>query len=119
MGLTNKQIIEALEKSGGIILSAANKLGCSRQTIYSRMEKSTEIKEAKLSAEESGLDLAETKLMNNIRSGDNTCIIFYLKTKGKRRGYIERQEVQQSGTLAIQSTPKIVFSEPKKDKKNK
>tara|TARA_R110000824_G_scaffold364159_1_gene552502 strand:- start:299 stop:655 length:357 start_codon:yes stop_codon:yes gene_type:complete len=117
MAITNEQIIEALEKSGGIVLRAAVKLGVNRQTIYNRLQKSPELKAAKISAEESGLDLAESKLMTNINKGDNTCIIFYLKTKGRKRGYIERQEVVQSGTLGIQSTPKIVFSEPKKEKK--
>jgi hypothetical protein len=39
------------------------------------------------------LDLAESKLIENINKNDDTAIIFYLKTKGKNRGYIERQEI--------------------------
>ena len=40
------------------------------------------------------IDLAESKLMENIEDNDNTSIIFFLKTKGKKRGYIEKQEVE-------------------------
>ena len=45
-------------------------------------------------AQESLIDLAESKLVENIKENDNTSIIFFLKTKGKKRGYIEKQEVE-------------------------
>ena len=38
--------------------------------------------------------MAESKLMENINGNDNTSIIFFLKTKGKKRGYVEKQEVE-------------------------
>ena len=43
------------------------------------------------------LDLAETKLVQAIRDGNMTAIIFYLKTKGAARGYIEHH--RHSGTI--------------------
>jgi len=38
------------------------------------------------------LDFAESQLHKQIKEGNSTSTIFYLKTKGKKRGYIERQE---------------------------
>ena len=42
---------------------------------------------------ESLLDLAEGSLFDQVRKGNITAIIFTLKTIGKHRGYVERQEV--------------------------
>lgn len=40
------------------------------------------------------LDYAESKLMANISKNDVASIIFFLKTKGKKRGYVEKTVVQ-------------------------
>ena len=39
------------------------------------------------------LDFAESQLHKQIQNGEVSSTIFYLKTKGKKRGYIERQEI--------------------------
>lgn len=86
-------IIDALEKTGGVITAAAKSLNTSRVSLYKWIEADGKLREAKEQAEESLLDLAESKLFQAINKGDMTAIIFTLKTRGKKRGYVERQEV--------------------------
>jgi hypothetical protein len=57
------------------------------------------------------LDLAESKLHEEILGGNTAAIIFFLKTKGKKRGYVERQEVesvQRQPDLSGLSTAEIM-----------
>lgn len=44
-------------------------------------------------ARESMIDTAESMLYKQIGEGNTTAIIFFLKTQGRQRGYIERQEL--------------------------
>lgn len=89
-----KIILDAIRVTGGNVSAAAQKLGCSRRVLYDWMAKDPDIKQAREDAEESLLDMAEGKLYTAVREGDMTAIIFTLKTKGKKRGYVERQEIE-------------------------
>lgn len=84
--------IEQINKSGGFISTAAAKLGTSRTTLHSMINKHSSLKEAVQDARESTRDHAEGKLLQAIDEGNITAIIFYLKTQGRDRGYVERQE---------------------------
>ena len=88
-----QQMIDAIQDAKGILTVAARKLGCSRTTVYRYMERYSTIKDAYQEANESNIDFVETKLMEQINKGNITAIIFFLKTKAKHRGYVERQEV--------------------------
>jgi len=68
-----------------------------------RVASSEHLRQVRRECEEDGLDFAEYKLLDLINSGDRTAIIFYLKCKGKDRGYIERQEL--TGTDGSPLTP--------------
>ena len=93
MALTIKQIEDGLRASGGFISQAAKKLGVTQQAISDRIRKSEQLQQARKEIDESYLDLAESKLVNKINKEDLGAICFYLKCKGKDRGYVERQEI--------------------------
>lgn len=96
-----KQLLEALEKSLGVVTTACKNVGISRTTFYQYMKDDESFKDAVNELEEVALDFAESQLFKQIREGNTTATIFYLKTKGKKRGYIERQEVDHSGNVSI------------------
>ena len=90
---TKKQgMLLALEKSLGIVTKACKSTDISRQTHYRWMQEDDDYAEAVRDLENVALDFAESKLHEQISNGNPTCIIFYLKTKGRPRGYVERQE---------------------------
>ena len=92
-----KAMIEALEKSLGVVTSACKSVGIARQTHYTWMREDEEYKDAVDAIGDVALDFAESQLHKQIQDGNSTATIFYLKTKGKKRGYVERQEIEQTG----------------------
>jgi hypothetical protein len=92
-----RAMLEALDKSLGIVSTAAKTAGIDRTTHYSWLKDDPEYKSAVDQIQESVIDFAESHLYKLIKEGNPAANIFYLKTKGKSRGYIERQEVEVSG----------------------
>lgn len=90
--IRKKQMLEALEKTLGVVTKAARLAGMDRTAHYDWMRKDPKYKAAVEAIEEVALDFAESQLHKAIGGGDTTATIFYLKTKGKKRGYIERTE---------------------------
>lgn len=82
------KFIEAYRKTLGNISSACNACGIGRTTYYRWLKDKTFAKELKTVAEEQK-DFVEAKLIKLIDEQNPTAIIFYLKTKGKDRGYVE------------------------------
>lgn len=97
MDIIKKAMVESLEKNLGIVTAACIQVGIARSTHYLWMTNDEEYKLAVEDIENMTLDFAESRLHNKIREGDTTATIFFLKTKGKKRGYIERVENVLSG----------------------
>jgi len=89
-----EQMLEALEKSLGIVSTACKMVDISRQTHYDWIKKDEEYRKAVDSIQDSVLDFAESHLYKLVKEGNPAATIFFLKTKGKKRGYIERQEIE-------------------------
>jgi hypothetical protein len=91
---TAEQVATALRSSQGLVSVAARKLECRTQTIYNYIKKYKSVEQARFDAREQMIDMAEVKLIEKIREGHLTAIIFALKTVGKNRGYVERREIK-------------------------
>lgn len=93
---TEKQkedLIQAYKSTMGNVSLAVEKVGLSRTTFYNYMKEDEEFRKACNDIDERNLDFAESQLLKQIRDDNTTSLIFYLKTKGKNRGYVERQEL--------------------------
>jgi hypothetical protein len=94
-------MIQALEKTLGVVSPACAKVGISRQTHYDWLRDDQEYADAVKSLEDLAIDFAESMLHEQIRDKVPTSTIFYLKTKGKKRGYVEKQEVESNIVTGI------------------
>jgi len=93
-----EQIEAALRKCNGLITPTSTMLNVTRQAIYLRVKRSARLRAVIEEVTEKVLDKCESQLFKNINDGDGnmTAIIFYLKTKGRHRGYVERKETELS-----------------------
>ena len=76
-----------------MVYIAAQKLGCSPMTIYRRAEKDKKVRETIDNFRGLFIDKAELKLEQAVMNGEPWALTLTLKTLGKQRGYVERQEV--------------------------
>lgn len=99
--LKKKALLKAYIASFGNVTQSCKAVNLSRETFYRWRREDKEFDQAVKDAEpaERFLDFVESKLLEKINDGDTTSIIFTLKTKGKKRGYIERQEIQMDGSI--------------------
>jgi hypothetical protein len=88
-----KAMIEALEKSLGVVTTACKSVGIGRTTHYMWLDEDPEYRRDVESISDIAVDFAESSLHKQIKDGNPTSTIFFLKTKGKKRGYVERQEI--------------------------
>ena len=84
---------ETLKSSLGIIATACQAVSISRSTYYRWCKEDAEFKAAVDEVIEMQTDFVEGSLLSKIKDGDTTATIFYLKTKGKKRGYSEIYQV--------------------------
>lgn len=96
-----KAMLEALEKSLGIVTTAAKSVGITRKTHYDWLNKDPEYRKAVIDLEDLALDYVESKLFKNIEKEKEASVFFYMKTKGKKRGYVERQEIVHQGGIPL------------------
>lgn len=82
-----------MESTLGNITASCKAANIDRKTYYNWLKADPQFAAAVDDLAESNIDFAESCLKQQIKDGNTTATIFYLKTKGKSRGYIETHEV--------------------------
>lgn len=91
-----QQVADALTECRGMVTYAAKHLGTTYDNLTSFIKANPKLDKHIESLQERRLDFAESKLDTLIAKEDKTAIIFFLKTKGKKRGYIEDEKMDLS-----------------------
>ena len=104
-----KEFLEALRRCSGNVSEAIKQVPITRQTHYNWLESDPEYAAAVEAIKESLIDRAEGVLHGLIGDGNVPAVLFFLKTQGKKRGYIERTETDvTSGGQPIVFETKVV-----------
>jgi transposase len=94
-------IIEAIHGSGAILNTIAKRLNVSWHTAKKYCDEYEETRQALQDETEKTIDMAESTLLKSIESGDIQAAKWYLSTKGKKRGYSEKLELEHGGKIAF------------------
>jgi hypothetical protein len=86
-------VITVLEETRGNLTMAAKRIGCARNTLYSFINSHPTCLQALDAEREKMIDNVESTLYSKALEGEGWAVCFFLKTQGKRRGYVERQEI--------------------------
>ena len=89
-----EQLLGALSKSLGVVSTACNSVGISRDTHYRWLKEDAEYKMKVKELKNVAIDFAESHLHQLIKKGNPAATIFFLKTIGKERGYVETTDLQ-------------------------
>jgi hypothetical protein len=92
-----KKLLEALERSLGIVTPACKEAGISRNTFYIYYREDPEFKKAVDDINEITLDFAENQLLKKIKEGSERSILFYMKYKARKRGYSDSIDITTGG----------------------
>ena len=91
--IKKEAILQALENSLGVVTVACKQADVPRSTYYKWLNEDKDFAKQVKEIENIALDFAESQLHSQMKDGSTSATIFYLKTKGKKRGYIERSEL--------------------------
>jgi len=89
-------VVNMYKESLGNISVTCTNANISRQTFHNWRNKDDDFAQSLIDVEERNLDFAETQLLKAIKAGKTIELLFFLKTKGKRRGYYEKQEIEHT-----------------------
>ena len=105
---TAEEVVQAVRGSGGILSHIANKLGVSRPTLWAYVKKWPEVAQAIEDERESVLDLGETELIKAVKRQESWAICFLLKCQGKKRGWVEKQQMDHSSSDGTMTPPQRI-----------
>ena len=118
--LKKNSMLKALESTLGVVTSACEIVGIDRTTHYRWLQEDEDYKSKVESLSDLAVDFAESQLFELIKGAhrevstpdgeviriqdapNTSATIFYLKTRGKKRGYVERTELAGVNDAPIQ-----------------
>lgn len=90
-----KALLRALAQCLGNVSDACREANVSRSTFYKYLDEDgdfrAQVEQVSTDSLEAALDIAESQLVQAMKEGKLTAILFFLRSKGHRRGYTQNQ----------------------------
>lgn len=102
--IPTERIIACLRETNGLVSLAAKRVPCSITTINARRKKVQAVQQTIDECRDELVDYGELALRKAVIDGEPWAVGLVLKTLGRNRGYVERQEVTgaEGGPLKIE-----------------
>jgi hypothetical protein len=84
-----EEIANALRANGGFVSQTAKALGMTQRGLEMRLAASKKLRDTKREVVEQYLDYTESQLLRAVENGEGWAIAFFLRHKGRTRGYVE------------------------------
>lgn len=103
-----KLLLEALERTMGIVTPACKEVGISRDRFYTYYNSDEEFRRKVDDIQDIQVDFVEGQLFRKIREGSERSILFYMRYRGKKRGYSDSVDITTGGDK-LDNQIKIIF----------
>jgi hypothetical protein len=110
-----KAMLEALEKTLGIVTQACKMANVGRTQYYQWLRDDEDFAQAVKDINNVTIDFVESQLHKQINEGSTAATIFFLKTKARHRGYQENMDITTDGER-IDNTIKVIFEDFSEEK---
>ena len=101
-------LLKALTNTLGIVSPACKEAGVSRERFYHYYKEDEEFKQAVDDIQNIQIDFVENQLFKKIKDGSEKSIHFYLRYRGKHRGYTDSVDLTSAGK-ELNPEVKIIF----------
>lgn len=105
--MSTENILSHIHKHEGRLTAICKDLGCAYPDLIMKLDTNTHLADAVATYRIELVDLAEEGLRHHLKNNNIRAIMFTLKTIGRSRGYIERNELAVSDT-AMTKAPQAV-----------
>lgn len=113
--INKRRLLRALEKHRGIVTHACREVNMSREFFYRCCKDDPSFKAKVDEINETVIDFVENKLFEKIDTGSEKSIHFYLRFKGKGRGYTDSLDITSAGESITDVEIRIVRDDPSVD----
>lgn len=112
--MKKRLLVQAMKDNLGIVSKATAIVGISRNQFYHYYNTDAVFRAEIDEIDEITLDFAESQLLKKIEEGSERSILFYMKYKGKKRGYTDSLDITTNGEN-VNNVSVIKLIEVKKD----